>query len=78
MLLRPGHRGGDRAPRRPRATWCTRTCAPSQRPRTFPRTPTPAFKEVLGKTLGVPLFQEQRMALAVKAAFTPGEPNAAG
>jgi len=34
----------------------------------------PAVKEVLEKTLGVPLFQEQCMALAVKAAgFTPGE-----
>jgi error-prone DNA polymerase len=34
----------------------------------------PAIEEVLKKTLGVPLFQEQCMALAVKAAgFTPGE-----
>ncbi|MGB2986051.1 MAG: error-prone DNA polymerase [Phycisphaerae bacterium] len=36
--------------------------------------PDEIIKEVLGKTLGVPLFQEQVMALAVKAAgFTPGE-----
>ncbi len=36
--------------------------------------PDDAVKEVLGRTLGVPLFQEQVMALAVKAAgFTPGE-----
>ncbi|GJM24627.1 MAG: error-prone DNA polymerase 2 [Phycisphaerae bacterium] len=36
--------------------------------------PDNAVKEVLGRTLGVPLFQEQVMALAVKAAgFTPGE-----
>ncbi|MDX2116751.1 MAG: error-prone DNA polymerase [Planctomycetota bacterium] len=34
----------------------------------------PSIEEVLKKTLGVPLFQEQCMALAVKAAgFTPGE-----
>jgi error-prone DNA polymerase len=33
-----------------------------------------SIREVLEKTLGVPLFQEQCMALAVKAAgFTPGE-----
>ncbi|MCP4250907.1 MAG: error-prone DNA polymerase [bacterium] len=36
--------------------------------------PSEALKEVLGKTLGVPLFQEQAMRLAVVAAgFTPGE-----
>ena len=39
-----------------------------------PHYPTPAFKEVLEKTLGVPLFQEQAMAIAVKCGgFTPGE-----
>jgi error-prone DNA polymerase len=36
--------------------------------------PKPEVKEVLGKTLGVPLFQEQVMALLQKAAdFTPDE-----
>ncbi|HND53625.1 MAG TPA: error-prone DNA polymerase, partial [Pirellulaceae bacterium] len=36
--------------------------------------PSPAIREVLHKTLGVPLFQEQAMRLAVVAAgFTPGE-----
>ncbi len=36
--------------------------------------PDETIKEVLGRTLGVPLFQEQVMALAIKAAgFTPGE-----
>lgn len=39
-----------------------------------PPPPHPAFEKVLGKTFGVPLFQEQCMALAVEAAgFTPGE-----
>ncbi|HMN96324.1 MAG TPA: error-prone DNA polymerase [Phycisphaerales bacterium] len=36
--------------------------------------PDEAVRRVLGKTLGVPLFQEQAMSLAVAAAgFTPGE-----
>jgi error-prone DNA polymerase len=36
--------------------------------------PSPAIREVLCRTLGVPLFQEQAMRLAVVAAgFTPGE-----
>jgi error-prone DNA polymerase len=39
-----------------------------------PEYPTPEIAEVLKKTLGVPLFQEQAMRLAVVAAgFTPGE-----
>ena len=34
------------------------------------------LREVLGKTLGIPLFQEQAMKLAIVAAdFTPGEAN---
>ena len=36
--------------------------------------PTPEFEKVLGKTLGVPLFQEQAMAVAIHCAgFTPAE-----
>ena len=36
--------------------------------------PSPAIEAVLAKTMGVPLFQEQAMRLAVVAAgFTPGE-----
>jgi error-prone DNA polymerase len=39
--------------------------------------PSPEVKGVLAKTLGVPLFQEQVMRLAVVAAgFTPGEADA--
>jgi len=39
-----------------------------------PEYPTEAIAEVLRKTMGVPLFQEQAMRLAVVAAgFTPGE-----
>ncbi len=40
----------------------------------LPAYPTPEIEAVLHKTLGVPLFQEQAMRLAVVAArFTPGE-----
>lgn len=36
--------------------------------------PDPRVREILGKTLGVPLFQEQVMKLAIDVAgFTPGE-----
>ena len=36
--------------------------------------PSPELEAVLGKTLGVPLFQEQAMQIAIKAAgFTPSE-----
>jgi error-prone DNA polymerase len=36
--------------------------------------PTPELEKVLGKTLGVPLFQEQAMRIAITCAgFTPGE-----
>jgi error-prone DNA polymerase len=39
-----------------------------------PSYPTPEIAQVLEKTLGVPIFQEQAMRLAVVAAgFTPGE-----
>ncbi|HEY0326394.1 MAG TPA: PHP domain-containing protein, partial [Allosphingosinicella sp.] len=36
--------------------------------------PKPELKKVLGKTLGIPLFQEQAMRVAIECAgFTPGE-----
>ena len=36
--------------------------------------PSPELKKVLGKTLGVPLFQEQAMRVAIECGgFTPGE-----
>ncbi|MBV9750878.1 MAG: error-prone DNA polymerase [Acetobacteraceae bacterium] len=39
-----------------------------------PDCPTPELERVLGKTLGVPLFQEQAMQVAIHCAgFTPGE-----
>ena len=40
----------------------------------LPSYPKPELKRVLGKTLGVPLFQEQAMQVAIQCAgFTPGE-----
>ena len=45
-----------------------------EEPVTFPR---PEIKDVLGRTLGVPLFQEQAMQIAIVAAgFTPDEADA--
>jgi error-prone DNA polymerase len=42
-----------------------------------PEWPSDAVRRILGRTLGVPLFQEQAMALAVAAAgFTAGEADA--
>ena len=42
--------------------------------RETPSYPTPELERVLGKTLGVPLFQEQAMQVAIVCAgFTPGE-----
>lgn len=39
--------------------------------------PSEALKEILGRTLGVPLFQEQAMEIAIVAAgFTPAEADA--
>jgi error-prone DNA polymerase len=39
-----------------------------------PSYPTPELKQVLGKTLGIPLFQEQAMQVAIVCAgFTPSE-----
>ena len=36
--------------------------------------PMPELEEILGRTLGVPLFQEQAMKIAIVAAgFTPAE-----
>src|SRR3954468_571848 len=43
----------------------------------FPEYPKPELKDVLEKTLGVPLFQEQAMKVAiVGAGFTPAEADA--
>ena len=77
LLLRPGDRGGDRAARaRSRATWCIRTCAAAaaRRPVDYPGE---EVRAVLHRTLGVPIFQEQVMQIAIVAAgFTPGEADA--
>ncbi len=73
-VLRPGRsRWRLSALVRSRGRWSTRTCgdATARRPVEYP---SEAVREVLNKTLGVPLFQEQAMKLVVVAAgFTPGE-----
>jgi len=49
---------------------------PVEFPRPAPPHPTDELHDVLGKTFGVPLFQEQAMKLAMVAAdFTPEEAN---
>ena len=77
-FLRPRHRDRDRAARaRSRAAWCIRICAARQglEPVTYP---SEAVKGVLERTLGVPIFQEQVMQLAMVAAdFTRGRSRSA-
>jgi len=54
-------------------TWCIPICAAAKRRKklTYPK---PEFEKVLGKTLGVPLFQEQAMRVAIECAgFTASE-----
>ena len=73
-LLRPGHRGGDRPPRPdPGRHGASLPAPPPRRGDGRPSPPTP-LGAVLGKTLGVPLFQEQAMQIAIiGAGFTPEE-----
>ena len=82
MLLRPRHRGGDRAPGPDPGRHGASLSAPARRHRagtTIPRPirrmgPPTSSKNVLKRTLGVPLFQEQAMQIAIAAAkFTPDE-----
>jgi error-prone DNA polymerase len=78
LLLRPRDRGRDRAPRaRSRAAWSTRTCAgaTARSPITYAH---PALEPILERTLGVPLFQEQVMEIAVAVGgFSAGEADRA-
>ena len=74
VLLRPGDRSGDRAPGSDpgrHGASVSATPAEAEEPVTYP---SEAVQGVLERTLGVPIFQEQAMQLAVVAAgFTPGE-----
>jgi error-prone DNA polymerase len=65
------------APARSRAIWFTPICAAAMARRwCFPTCPAARPRQVLGKTLGVPLFQEQAMKIAMVAAeFTPEQAN---
>ena len=73
-LLRPGGRGRARSgPAPSRAARCTRTSAAATARSRSP-TCTRCSRTALGKTLGVPLFQEQLMQMAIDVAgFTPAE-----
>ena len=73
-LLRPRHRGGDRPARPDPGRHGASLSAPARRARSRSSIPKPELEKVLGKTLGVPLFQEQAMRVAIECAgFTPGE-----
>ena len=73
-VLRPRHRGGDRPARPDPGRHGASLSAPPRRARSRSIYPKPELEEVLDKTLGVPLFQEQAMQIAIVAAgFTPGE-----
>ena len=73
QILRPGHRGGDR-PSRPHPGGHGPSLPAAAQRQEAVEYPKDAVREVLEKTLGVPLFQEQAMKLVVVAAgFTPGE-----
>ena len=85
QILRSGHRGGDRAARADPGRHGASLSAPPRRAWRTVEFPSPApehgppdeLQRVLGRTLGVPLFQEQAMRIAIEAAkFTPEEANA--
>ena len=57
---------------RSRAAWCIPTCADARARKTKPI--PEKVRDVLSRTMGVPIFQEQVMQIAVVAAgFTPGD-----
>ena len=74
QLLRPGHPGrGSSGPGPSWATWCTPTSsgATAAQPVVYR---IPSLEPILERTLGVPLFQEQLLRMAMVAAgFTGGE-----
>ena len=73
-FLRSRHRGGDRPPRPDPGRHGASLPAPAPESRADVSYPSPELKAVLEKTLGVPLFQEQAMKIAIVAAgFTPNE-----
>ena len=73
-LLRPRRAGGDHPARADRrAAWCTRIFdrRAGREPVEYPH---PSLEPILERTLGVPLFQEQLLRIAMVAAgFTGGE-----
>ena len=73
-LLRPGDRGRDRAARADPGRHGASLSAPPAGARACHLPERRHSKPALGRTLGVPIFQEQVMQVAILAAgFTPGE-----
>ncbi len=73
-IVRPGPIQGDMVhPSLQRRSWKEPVILPGPAPE---HGPADELQNVLGKTLGVPLFQEQAMRIAIEAAkFTPEEAN---
>jgi error-prone DNA polymerase len=74
LLLRPGDRGRHRAPRPHPGRHGAPLPAPPPGAGAGGRYPQEALREALERTLGVPIFQEQVMQIAMLAAgFSAGE-----
>ena len=74
QILRSRHRSRDRASRPDPGRHGASLSAPPRRGSSKVEYPSEELEVVLGKTLGVPLFQEQAMKIAIVAAgFTPEE-----
>ena len=73
-ILRPCHRSGDRPARADPGRHGASLSAPPAGKGKSRNTQSPELEKILSKTLGVPLFQEQAMRIAIEAGgFTPGE-----
>ena len=73
-VLRPRRAGGDHPARADRRADGASVSEPPRRARAGGATPHPSLEPILARTLGVPLFQEQLLRMAMVAAgFTGGQ-----